>query len=93
MGESEGQKTTVEGHARKLSLLDIPDAIYNFIFCFLEDRSHVTRYAGRTSEIAHINASVVQGSGSGPSSFDVVASDLYSSTRPTPSSSMLTTHT
>ena len=44
---------------RKLSLLDIPYAIYNVINCFLEDRSHVTRYAGRTSEIAHINASVV----------------------------------
>jgi len=62
--------------ARKLSLLNIPDAIYNFI-CFLEDRSHVTRYAGWTSEIAHINASIVQGSGFGPSTFDVVASDLH----------------
>src|SRR6218665_223819 len=63
--------------ARKLSFLDNPDAIYNFIICFLEDRSHVTRYAGRTSEIAHINASVVQGSDFGPPSFDVVASDLH----------------
>ena len=41
------------------------------------DRSHETRYAGRTSEISHINASVVQGSGFGPSNFDVVASDLH----------------
>src|SRR6218665_2007121 len=63
--------------ARKLSLLDIPDAICNFIICFLEDRSHVTRYARRTSEIAHINASIVQGSGFGPSSLDVVVSDLH----------------
>src|SRR6218665_2019788 len=63
--------------ARKFSLLDIPDAIYNFITCFLEDRSHVTRYAGRTSEIAHINVNVVQGSGFGPSYFFVVASDLH----------------
>src|SRR6218665_890565 len=55
--------------ARKLSLFDIPDAAYNFIVYFLEDRSHVTRYA---SEIAHINASVMQGSGIGSSSFDVV---------------------
>ena len=61
----------------KLSLLDISDAICNFIVCFLEDRSHVTRYAGRTSEIANISASVVQGSGFGPSSFDVVVSDLH----------------
>src|SRR6218665_4057566 len=36
-----------------------------------------TRYAGRISEIAHINASVVQGSGLSPSSFDVVVSDLH----------------
>src|SRR6218665_2271295 len=31
--------------ACKLSLLELPDAIYNFIIRFLEDRSHVTRYA------------------------------------------------
>src|SRR6218665_3837129 len=62
---------------RKLSFIDIPDAIYNFFICFLEQGSHVTRYAGRTSEIAPINASVEEGSGFGPSSFDVVAFDLH----------------
>ena len=79
--------------ARKLSFLDNPDAIYNFIICFLEDRSHVTRYAGRTSEIAHINANVVPGPGFGPSSFDVAASDLHLIHQTNSKSSMLTTHT
>src|SRR6218665_1416581 len=62
---------------RKLALLDIPDEIYNLVVSFLKDRSHVTRFAGRLSAVAHINASVVQGSGFGPSSFDILASDLH----------------
>src|SRR6218665_1131910 len=47
--------------------------------CFLKDRSHVTRFVGQTSYsvIAYINAIVVQGSGFGPSSFDIVAFDLH----------------
>src|SRR6218665_145298 len=49
--------------------------IYNLVICFLKDRSHVRRFSGQTSVIAYINASVVQGSG--PSSFDIVASDLH----------------
>src|SRR6218665_16445 len=63
--------------ARKLALLDIPDEIYNLVVSFLKDCSHVTRFAGRLSAVAHINASVVQGSGFGPSSFDILASDLH----------------
>jgi len=63
--------------AGKLSRIDIPDEVYNYIICFLSGRSHVTRYAGLVSGIAYINASVVQGSGFGPSSFDIVASDLH----------------
>ena len=56
------------------------------VICFFKDHSHVTRYAGPMSDIVHINASVVQGSGLGPSSVDVVASAYTPSTRPTPSS-------
>src|SRR6218665_1047926 len=63
--------------AGKLSRIDIPDEVYNSIICFLNGRSHVTRYAGLVSGIAYIIASVVQGSGFGPSSFDIVASDLH----------------
>src|SRR6218665_1528624 len=47
--------------ASNLSILDVPDSIYNLVICFLNDRSHVTRFAGQTSVIAYINASVVQG--------------------------------
>src|SRR6218665_951016 len=63
--------------SQKLTSLNIPDEIYNCHVTFLNGRSHVTRYAGRTSSIAYINASVVQGSVIGPSSDDVLASDLY----------------
>src|SRR6218665_2828823 len=44
---------------------------------FLLDRKHRTRYAGQQSVDASINASVVQGSGFGPSAYVVVASDLH----------------
>src|SRR6218665_3824692 len=37
--------------ASSLSQLEITDSIYNFIICFLQDRSHVTRFAGLTSVI------------------------------------------
>src|SRR6218665_3485533 len=43
---------------------------------FLQDRGHVTRYAGLLSGIEYINASVVQGSGFGPTGYVVSASDL-----------------
>src|SRR6218665_921886 len=35
--------------ASNLSILDVPDSIYNLVICFLKDRSHVTRFAGQTS--------------------------------------------
>jgi Reverse transcriptase (RNA-dependent DNA polymerase) len=37
----------------------------------------MTRFAGTTSNVADINASVIQGSGFGPSAFTVNASDLH----------------
>src|SRR6218665_1138415 len=49
--------------ASKLSIVDMSQNPYNLVICFLKDRSHVTRFAGQTSVIAYINASVVQGSG------------------------------
>ena len=63
--------------ARKLSNLEIPDCIYNWLVDFLQDRSHCTRIARRQSTFAPINASVIQGSGLGPSEFIVNASDLH----------------
>jgi Reverse transcriptase (RNA-dependent DNA polymerase)/Endonuclease/Exonuclease/phosphatase family len=63
--------------AAKLSELDIHDHVYNWIVNFLSCRQHVTRFEGRTSKAAAINSSVVQGSGLGPSVYDINASDLH----------------
>jgi len=63
--------------AEKLSSLEIHDHIYNWLIKFLNGRQHITRYMGRTSGAARINASVVQGSGLGPSYYSVDASDLH----------------
>jgi len=60
----------------KLAKLNIPDEIYNWVVNFLKERGHMTKYAGRTSAILYINASIVQGSGLGPNSFAITASDL-----------------
>src|SRR6218665_2727162 len=44
----------------------MPDAIYNWLLEYLEDRRHYTSFEGRNSTVATINASVVQGSVIGP---------------------------
>ena len=63
--------------ANKIATLDIPDHIYNWVVNFLEDRKHVTTFQSLLSAVRSINASVVQGSGIGPSSYIVNASDLH----------------
>ena len=63
--------------AAKLSSLIIPDNIYNWLVEFLKDRRHVTRFQNVLSAAAAIDASVVQGSGIGPSAFVVNGSDLH----------------
>jgi Reverse transcriptase (RNA-dependent DNA polymerase) len=63
--------------AQKLSKLDLPDNIYNWLVEFLQGRSHSTRYGGHLSNEATINSSVVQGSGVGPAAFAVNVSDLH----------------
>src|SRR6218665_2578001 len=62
----------------KMGSLDLPDEIYNWMVSYYSNRSHVTRYLGSTSGVAYINASIVQGSGFGPPSYIVAASDLHS---------------
>src|SRR6218665_2011269 len=61
--------------ARKLLPLDIPDEIFNWFVEFLSERKHMTRYARALSGAAYINASIIQGSGFGPSAYDICASD------------------
>src|SRR6218665_2630909 len=47
--------------ADALLSLDMPDAIYNWLVEYNEDRRHYTSFEGRNSTVATINASVVQG--------------------------------
>ena len=61
----------------KLAMMQIPDSIYNWVRDFFTDRHHSTRYAGQTSTVADIKASVIQGSGLGPAAFLVTAADLH----------------
>ena len=63
--------------AQKLSNLDLPDNIFNWLVAFLQDRSHATRFKGQLSAEAFINASVMPGSSVGPSAFIVGASNLH----------------
>src|SRR6218665_3265785 len=63
--------------AQKLSSLELPDSIYNWLVEFLQDRTHSILFAGRRSPVASINASIIQGSILGPSEYVVSASDLH----------------
>ena len=60
----------------KLSLLHIPDHVYNWIEAFFRDHSHCTKFGDETSSSQPITASIIQGSAIGPAAFVVTASDL-----------------
>ena len=55
----------------------IPDNVYNWIVRYFTEHEHCTVYEGEVSTFEKVNASVIQGSSIGPSSYDVVASDLH----------------
>jgi hypothetical protein len=61
----------------KYSRLNIPDHIYNWIVNFFKDHSHCTRFEDVISQFKMISASIIQGSGVGPASYVVTASDLH----------------
>ena len=61
----------------KYSLLNIPDNIYNWVESFFRDHQHCNRFGDAVSQFRTIMASVIQGSGIGPVSFVVTASDLH----------------
>ena len=48
---------------------------------FFRDRQHCTRYAGQSSSVADITASIIQGSGLGPASYIITAADLQAPPR------------
>jgi len=60
----------------KLSSWPIKYNIFNWIMSFMRGRQHCTKSNGVTSPSLPINASVVQGSALGPTTFIVTASDL-----------------
>lgn len=63
--------------SQKLADLPIPDNAYNWLINYLSQRGHVTKFDGVTSTVATINCSIVQGSGIGPGSYILNASDLH----------------
>lgn len=60
--------------------LVMPDNIYNWIESFFRDHSHCTKFGNEVSEFRKIMASIIQGSGIGPASYVVTASDLHTVT-------------
>ena len=58
-----------------MGVMDLRDHIYNRMVNYFKHRGHITRHQGKESSFDEINASVVQGSGVGPNSFVVEASD------------------
>lgn len=48
--------------AEKLSKLNLHDSVYNWLINYIKDRGNVTKYAGKTSGMAFIDASVIQDS-------------------------------
>lgn len=61
---------------QKLAQLNLPDNIYNWLVNFFNNHSHCTDYRGLKSDFIDISASIIQGSGLGPSSYVINASDL-----------------
>ena len=61
----------------KLSVLPVPDNVYNWIANFIDNRSHCTLMNREKSSEQQIQASVVQGSAIGPALFICNASDLH----------------
>jgi len=63
--------------SQKFLQLDLPDHIHNWVMDYFKGRGHSTKAADISSLIAWINASIIQGSGIGLSSYVVAASDLH----------------
>ena len=61
----------------KCADLLVEDAVYNYwLMSFLDYRTHCTKFTGCISCLRRINASIVEGSGIGPVTFVICASDL-----------------
>ena len=60
----------------KFSVLPLPDCVYNWLLDYFSNRRHCTRFMSIISEFLEISASIIQGTGIGPVSYVVNASDL-----------------
>ena len=60
----------------KMAELEIPDNVYNWLVSYFNSHSHCTKYDKITSALQEISAGIIQGSGIGPASYVVNASDL-----------------
>ena len=60
----------------KMSELDLPECVYNWLVEFFSEHYHCTVYNGQTSTMKKITASIIQGSGIGPAAYVVTAGDL-----------------
>ena len=60
----------------KLSLLSMPDSVYNWIVGYFMSHEHCTVFDNSVSSFRSVNSSVIQGSSLGPSSYAVAGSDL-----------------
>ena len=69
----------IRHHALSLKYLqlELPDHIHNWLMDYFTGGGHSTRIAGLSSLVARINASIIQGSRLGPSSYVVATSDLH----------------
>jgi hypothetical protein len=74
---------TVRHHTllSKFSRFNIDDNLYNWLVSYFSDRAHSTKIHGTVSPPLAINASVVQGSSIGPTSYVFNASDLKAAIR------------
>ena len=69
---------TVRHHTllSKFSSFHLDDNLYNWLVSYFTDRSHSTKAHGVITQPLAINASIVQGSSIGPTSYVINASDL-----------------
>ena len=64
----------------KISQLDLPDHVYNWLADYFSGHSHCTTFRGHTSSLLNITASIIQGSAIGPASYVINTGDLVAVT-------------
>ena len=65
------------GLVSKMGNFPLPDCFHNWLIDYLYSREHQTKVGDQKSAFLSINASIIQGSGLGPTSYIFNASDLH----------------